>query len=361
MHAWQTHYTISVCDPQPNPDRAGGLTQEVRTLGVPGAAGIGAAAGASPHPAAVWRAPAPLLSAAVLGGTVAVGYGRTAQVLTVDPADGSLACGRELQYAQQLSALALFVLPPDPNPDPGSGSALWLAAGLWVANCVELRPLPAAQGAEPGVGSGLPGMAAAGEAGGPGGAPQAVTVHLGARQARAIAVGELGGRAHVFVGTACGALVAQELAAGAGLGSAGPGAPREGLRLLDSSSYQARGLRSLSVALRPGHPCPGLLMARYRDVVGCLHANVLWVPVHKVIVCCTSAEAHLPQVGVAPVDTVYHVGPRGGAGAAVYALAEEGLILRATPRRARRGRQAGTVSGSKVQGCCFCRSEGVGS
>lgn len=243
----------------------------MRTLAVPGAAGAGAAAGASPHPAAVWRAPAPLLSAAVLGGTVAMGYGRTAQVLTVDPADGSLALAGELHYAQQLSALALFALPPNPSPEPGLGSALWLAAGLWVANCVELRPLPAAQGEGPGAGSGPPGTAAAGGAGGLGGAPQAVTVHLGAKQARAIAVGELGGRTHVFVGTACGVLVAQELAAGGGSGSAGPGAPREDLRLLDSSSYQARGLHSLSMAIWPGRLCLGVLTARLSHVVGCLH------------------------------------------------------------------------------------------
>ena len=43
-----------------------------------------------------------------------------------------------------------FALPPDPNPEPVSGPALWLAAGLWVANCVELRPLLAGQGARAG-------------------------------------------------------------------------------------------------------------------------------------------------------------------------------------------------------------------
>ncbi|KAK9822234.1 hypothetical protein WJX81_003153 [Elliptochloris bilobata] len=38
------------------------------------------------------------------------------------------------------------------------------------------------------------------------------------------------------------------------------------------------------------------------------------------------------QVGVAGVDVICHVGARAGVSAAVYALAEEGLILRATPR-----------------------------
>ena len=122
----------------------------MRTLAVPGAAIARGAADGSPDahalcdPAAIWQAPAPIVSAAVLGGTVAVGYGRMAQVLTVNPVNGSLALAGELQYAQQLSALALFALPPDPSPEPVSGSALWLAAGLWVANCVELRPLLAA-------------------------------------------------------------------------------------------------------------------------------------------------------------------------------------------------------------------------
>ena len=99
---------------QPNPNRAANSpAQGVRTLAVPGAAIAAGAADGSPvthascDPAAIWGAPAPLVSAAVLGSTVAVCYGRAAQVLTVNPADGSLVRAGELQYAQQLSALAV--------------------------------------------------------------------------------------------------------------------------------------------------------------------------------------------------------------------------------------------------------------
>ena len=72
---------------------------------------------------------------------------------------------------------------------------------------------------------------------------------LGGKQPRGIVVGELGGRTHVFVGTACGVLVAQELELVAATEPPGPRAPHEGLRLLSSVCYQARALQSC-------HPLP---------------------------------------------------------------------------------------------------------
>ena len=293
-----------------------GATQGVRTLAVPPAAddaAAGAAAGAAEAGmAAVWRAPAPLVTAAVLGSVAAVGAGATAHVLLVDAASGaplrarrapgpagarsaarraacapasrppcgqtavaaaasraqgrppaSTGCGHlsaspaerapapqhrgasgskavrargagalapllELRYAQQLSALALFA--------PAPGGPLWAAAGLWVANAVELRPLP---GTQAGRGPGGSGGGVAGcEAGrGAGDAPvdeaaEAVMVSLGRKQPRALAAGELGGALRLFVGTACGELVVQELACA-------PGPRGAGLRAADCVCYQA--------------------------------------------------------------------------------------------------------------------------
>ena len=63
-----------------------------------------------------------------------------------------------------------------------------------------------------------------------------------------------------------------------------------------------------------------------------------------------ASEVCLAQVGAAGVDTVCHAGPRGTAGAAVYALAEEGLILRPTPRCAAHARTAGAVTPNTSNG-----------
>lgn len=142
----------------------------------------------------------------------------------------------------QLSALALLA--------PVRGGPLWLAAGLWVANTVELRPVPGTEYPDldpihaepPGASAAISPMRDAAAADSASRAssvphqPPAVTIGLGQRQPRAIAVGELGGGLRLFIGTACGELVVQGLA-GSGDG-AGP--QREGLRLLERFSYQAR-------------------------------------------------------------------------------------------------------------------------